>query len=62
MLTIVDYKTNQSPPNRVEDIPEIYLKQLEGYATALKSIYPNHKVKKVLLWTEGPKIQVVGQD
>ncbi|MDF3033600.1 MAG: addA [Alphaproteobacteria bacterium] len=58
-LTIVDYKTNRDPPTRPEDIPEAYVKQLEGYATALRSIYPNHQIRKILLWTAGPKIQVV---
>lgn len=58
-LTIVDYKTSRLSPAGMEDIPEAYLKQLEGYAVALRSIYPRHQIRKILLWTEGPEIQVV---
>ena len=58
-LTIVDYKTNRNPPMNLEDTPEAYIKQLEGYEMAMKTIYPNHKVLKILLWTAGPMIQEV---
>ena len=58
-LTIIDYKSNQDVPTCVEEIPEVYVKQLEGYAKALRSIYPDHEIRKILLWTEGPMIQVV---
>jgi ATP-dependent helicase/nuclease subunit A len=58
-VTIVDYKTDREPPTDTESIPESYVKQLEGYAMALKTIYPHHQVRKILLWTEGPKVQVI---
>jgi ATP-dependent exoDNAse (exonuclease V) beta subunit len=43
----------------LKDIPDAYVKQLEGYATALRSIYPHHQIRKVLLWTAGPKVQAL---
>lgn len=58
-LIIVDYKTNQNPPTDLEDIPEAYVQQLENYAVALKAIYPYHKIRKILLWTQGPYIHEV---
>lgn len=58
-INIVDYKTDRKPASAHEDIPESYLKQLEKYSKALQSIYPKHKIRKFLLWTEGPSIQVV---
>lgn len=58
-VTIVDYKTDRNPPARLDDIPAVYVKQLENYAVALRSIYPNHEVRKILLWTTGPMIQEI---
>jgi len=58
-ITIIDYKTDRAPPTKMEDIPKKYIKQLEGYATALKFIYPSHQIRKILLWTAGPRIQVL---
>jgi ATP-dependent helicase/nuclease subunit A len=58
-LTIVDYKTNRVPPTDLKDIPQAYVKQLEGYAVALRTIYPHHQIRKMLLWTEGPTLQLV---
>lgn len=57
-LTIIDYKSDQNPADSVEDIPDMYKKQLEGYAAALKSIYPHHQIRKIILWTTGPKVQI----
>ena len=56
-ITIVDYKTDRNPA--LDSIPDAYVKQLESYAMALRSIYPNHKIRKILLWTTGPKIQEI---
>jgi len=56
-VIIVDYKTDRHPP--VNDIPTAYVKQLESYALALRSLYPIHKIRKILLWTTGPKIQEI---
>jgi ATP-dependent helicase/nuclease subunit A len=58
-LTIVDFKTNRNPAKNLEDVSQAYIKQLEGYETALRTIYPNHKISKVLLWTAGPRIQFI---
>jgi len=57
-ITIVDYKTDRNPP--LGSVPDAYVEQLESYAVALRSIYPNHKIRKILLWTTGPKIQEIG--
>lgn len=59
-VTIIDYKTDRKPPSRLEDVPHGYVKQLESYAVALRSIYPNHEVRKILLWTTGPLVQEIG--
>ncbi len=51
---IIDYKTNRPPPTKEENIPEIYLKQMEMYKITLKSIYPDRSIHAALLWTDGP--------
>jgi ATP-dependent helicase/nuclease subunit A len=56
-VTIVDYKTGRN--FSLGAVPEAYMKQLESYAMALRSIYPGHKICKTLLWTSGPKIQEI---
>ncbi|MBM3633199.1 MAG: hypothetical protein FJX03_05805 [Alphaproteobacteria bacterium] len=58
-LTIIDYKSDQNPAGSAEDIPDTYKRQLEGYAAALKSIYPKHRIRKIILWTTGPKVQIL---
>lgn len=56
-VTIVDYKTDSNP--LLNTVPSAYVKQLESYATALQLIYPNHQMRKLILWTTGPEIQEI---
>lgn len=51
-VIIVDYKTNRPPPESVEKIPRIYQRQMAAYRAVLSQIYPDHKVKSYLLWTD----------
>ncbi len=53
-IFIVDYKTNRPAAKTREDVPDQYIKQLQSYEDVLSSIYPNHKIKKALLWTNIP--------
>lgn len=53
-VLVVDYKTNRPPPKKAEDVPVIYLKQMAAYASVMRNIYPNRKIKCALLWTDGP--------
>jgi ATP-dependent helicase/nuclease subunit A len=53
-VLVVDYKTNRPPPQRVEDVPAIYLRQMAAYRAAIKAVYPGKAVIAVLLWTDGP--------
>lgn len=50
-IWIIDYKTGQKPPARVQDIPPAHLRQMALYKHALQRIYPNRPVHAVLLWT-----------
>ncbi len=53
-VLIIDYKTNRPPPQKAEDVPVIYLKQMAAYRSVIQNIYPRHAIKCALLWTDGP--------
>jgi ATP-dependent helicase/nuclease subunit A len=53
-VLILDYKTNRPPPQREEDTPEIYIRQMALYRRLLKGIYPGRAIECALLWTDGP--------
>ena len=55
-VLVVDYKTNRLPPEREDEVPEVYLKQMAAYRAVLRLIYPRHEVRCALLWTEGPRL------
>jgi len=61
-VLIVDYKSNREPPESVEHIPVVYLKQLSLYSELIRKIYPNYNVKSALLWTEKPVLMSVNND
>lgn len=50
-VLIIDFKTNRPPPTDQKNVPKAYLEQLNSYEAVLKKIYPQHKFKKALLWT-----------
>jgi len=54
-VLIVDYKTNRRPPLGDEPIPSAYIHQMAAYRLALACIYPRHKVRCALVWTDGPQ-------
>jgi ATP-dependent helicase/nuclease subunit A len=58
-ITIIDFKTSRDFPKKTDDIPPEIIKQLEGYEAALRTIYPEHNIRKILLWTAGPVIQEI---
>ena len=54
-VTIIDYKTNRPPPLKAEDTPPIYIRQMAAYRAALAAIYPAHRIRCALLWTDAPR-------
>ncbi|MBL6927743.1 MAG: double-strand break repair helicase AddA [Rhodospirillales bacterium] len=61
-VTIVDFKTNRPPPKDESGVAVIYLRQMAAYREALKRIYPNHDVRCVLLWTDGPHAMTLSDE
>ncbi|WP_142849042.1 double-strand break repair helicase AddA [Telmatospirillum sp. J64-1] len=58
-VLIIDYKTNRRPPRKVEDVPELYLRQMAAYRMALACIYPGRAIRCGLLWTDGPSLMLL---
>ncbi len=55
-IIIADYKTHRTPPKNNEDIPPIYIKQMLSYKKLISDIYPNRKIRCILIWTNSTKI------
>ena len=55
-VLIIDYKSNRPAPNRAEDAPVAYQRQMAGYVALLRQVYPDKAVEAALLWTDGPKL------
>jgi ATP-dependent helicase/nuclease subunit A len=58
-VLIADYKTNHPAPQRVEDVPPIYVAQLALYRTVLVLLYPDRAIRAALLWTEVPDLMEI---
>lgn len=58
-IWILDYKTNRPPPLRVEDVPKIYLQQMQAYRETIARLYPSRTITCGLLWTDGPRLMIL---
>ena len=58
-VLVVDYKTNRRPPATTADIPELYVRQMAAYRLALACIYPRHRIRCLLVWTDGPALMEI---
>jgi ATP-dependent helicase/nuclease subunit A len=58
-VLIVDFKTNQAPPNLPAEAPAGYLRQLALYRAVLQKLYPQLPVRAALLWTETPELMEI---
>jgi ATP-dependent helicase/nuclease subunit A len=50
-VLIADFKTNRPPPERVEDVPALYLRQMAAYRAVLRAVFPGRRVTCALVWT-----------
>ena len=55
-VTVIDYKTNRTPPATEDQVSALYLGQMAAYRVALSRIYPDRPVRCLLLWTDGPRL------
>jgi ATP-dependent helicase/nuclease subunit A len=58
-VLIGDYKSNNPPPRRFEDVPPGYVTQLALYRAVLAKLYPDRPIRAALIWTETPEIMEI---
>ncbi len=56
---IIDYKSNRPPPERMEDVPDIYWGQMAAYREMIKLTHPDHAIVCALLWTDGTRLMIL---
>jgi ATP-dependent helicase/nuclease subunit A len=56
---ILDYKTGSFHESYRDNPPESHVRQMALYKKVLKKIYPDYKVKSLLIWTEVGFVQEV---
>ena len=61
-VRILDFKTNRPPPERPEDVPRGYVRQMAAYRVLIAEVYPGREVECSLLWTDGPRLMTLGAD
>ncbi|OJF98403.1 double-strand break repair helicase AddA [Pararhizobium antarcticum] len=55
-VVIADFKTNRDVPETAEAVPFTYKAQLAIYRALLQPLYPQHRFRCVLIYTEGPHV------
>ncbi|GGB33365.1 double-strand break repair helicase AddA [Sphingomonas metalli] len=55
-IRVVDFKTGRRVPDAP---PDYHLRQMAGYAAALRVIFPDRPVEAALLYTAGPRLVVL---
>ena len=55
-VIVIDYKTNRPAPTDPNRAPEQYLSQMAVYRQLLAKIYPQRRIRCLLLWTDGPHV------
>jgi len=55
-VLVVDYKTQEAPPARPEDVPLRHLRQMAWYRALLREIYPDRRIDCAILWTAIPSL------
>ncbi len=55
-VLIVDYKTLRPAPERTDEVPAAYRRQLAKYKALLEQVFPDKKIRCALLWTDVPRL------
>ncbi|WP_319772470.1 double-strand break repair helicase AddA [Breoghania sp.] len=61
-VLIVDYKTNLDPPREAQNAPPEYVAQLAVYRLLVSALYPHHRIRAALLWTQAPDLMEVPEN
>jgi ATP-dependent helicase/nuclease subunit A len=54
-VIVADFKTNRDVPLDASEVPMVYRAQLAIYRDILQPLYPAHRIRCVLVFTEGPR-------
>jgi ATP-dependent helicase/nuclease subunit A len=55
-VIVADYKTNRAAPAEAGATPPAYLRQMAAYRAILRRIFPNRRVRCVLVWTRTARV------
>ncbi len=55
-VLLADFKTNRRPPERVEQTPVLYLRQMAAYRAVLQAIFPDRTIACALVWTQAARV------
>jgi len=58
-ILVADFKTGQSVPSDLSQVPVAHLRQMAAYVAALRVIFPDRNVEAALLYTSGPRLHVL---
>src|SRR5579872_4273585 len=58
-VLIADFKTNRRPPERVDDTPVLYLRQMAAYRAVLQLLFPDRPVTCALVWTQAARVAML---
>lgn len=58
-VLVADFKTNRHAPERVEDTPVMYLRQMAAYRAVLRGVFPGRAVRCALVWTRAPRVAML---
>jgi ATP-dependent helicase/nuclease subunit A len=51
-VLIADFKSNRPAPQRIDEVPAGYIRQLALYRAVLARLYPHRPVRCAVIWTE----------
>jgi ATP-dependent helicase/nuclease subunit A len=58
-VLVADFKTNRRPPDRAEDTPALYRRQMASYRAVLRAIFPGRHVQCALIWTRAARVAIL---
>jgi ATP-dependent helicase/nuclease subunit A len=59
-ITIIDYKSDASPPKTCQLVKESYIDQLNFYQHIVAKLYPNNEIICKILWLENANFMTIG--
>lgn len=59
LVIVADFKTGRRPPERLDQVPVAYLRQMAAYRALLRAIHPGRQVLCWLIWTAGPEAMLL---